>query len=45
MLNWFKRHRKSNKSYETNEEWIAALKPPVDEQAVEMLREKLIQRT
>ena len=42
MLNWFKRHRKSNKSYETNEEWVEALKPPADEQAVELLREKLV---
>jgi len=42
MLKWFKRHRKSNKSYETNEEWVQALSSPVDEQAVKLLREKLI---
>lgn len=42
MLNWFKRRRKKNSSYETNEEWIEALKPPVDEQAVEKLRAQLI---
>lgn len=42
MLNWLKRHRNENPSYETNEEWIEALKPPVDEQAVKLLRQQLI---
>jgi RNA polymerase sigma-70 factor (ECF subfamily) len=42
MLNWFKRRRKEKSSYETNEEWIEALKPPVDERAVELLRQQLI---
>jgi len=42
MLNWFKGGRKEKASYETNEEWIQALKPPVDERAVELLREQLI---
>lgn len=42
MINWFKR-RKSKKSYETNEQWIEGLSDPVDEQAVDLLREKLIQ--
>jgi RNA polymerase sigma-70 factor (ECF subfamily) len=42
MLNWFKRRRKNKSSYETNEEWIRALQPPVDEHAVELLREQLI---
>ncbi|MEL7833095.1 sigma-70 family RNA polymerase sigma factor [Fodinibius sp. Rm-B-1B1-1] len=42
MFNWFKKHRKKNASYDTNEEWIQALKPPVDEQAVEQLRAQLI---
>jgi len=43
MLNWFKRRRKESSSYETNEEWIEALQPPVDEQAVQLLRQQLIQ--
>lgn len=42
MINWFKRRRNKNKSYDTNEEWVEALSPPVDEQAVEVLRKKLI---
>lgn len=42
MINWFKRRRNKNKSYDTNEEWIEALSPPVDEQAVDLLRKKLI---
>jgi RNA polymerase sigma-70 factor (ECF subfamily) len=42
MLNWFKRRRKEKASYETNEEWIEALKPPVDERAVKLLRQQLI---
>lgn len=42
MLNWFKRRRKENASYETNEEWIEALEPPVDERAVKLLRQQLI---
>lgn len=42
MLNWFKRRRKKDASYETNEDWIEALTPPVDEQAVEKLRAQLI---
>ncbi|WP_138430960.1 RNA polymerase sigma factor [Fodinibius saliphilus] len=43
MLNWFKRRREKNDSYETNEEWIRGLSAPVDENAVEQLRERLIQ--
>ncbi len=42
MFNWFKKHRKEKSSYETNEEWVEALKPPVDERAVALLRQKLI---
>lgn len=42
MINWFKRRRKETASYETNEEWIEALKPPPDEQAVKQLRQQLI---
>lgn len=42
MLNWFKRRDKKETSYETNEDWIQALSKPVDEQAVELLRERLI---
>ncbi len=43
MINWFKRRRNKKTSYDTNEEWVEALSPPVDEHAVELLREKLIQ--
>lgn len=43
MTNWTKRRRKENISYETNEEWIEALTPPVDERAVASLRQQLIQ--
>jgi len=43
MINWFKRRREEKSSYETNEEWIDALSEPVDEQAVGILRQKLIQ--
>ncbi|MGM0546527.1 MAG: RNA polymerase sigma factor [Bacteroidota bacterium] len=43
MINWFKRRRNKSKSYDTNEEWVEALSPPVDEHAVEVLRKKLIQ--
>lgn len=42
MLNWFKRRHKEKASYETNKEWIEALKPPVDERAVKLLRQQLI---
>lgn len=43
MFNWFKRRRNKNTSYDTNEEWVEALSSPVDEQAVDVLRKKLIQ--
>jgi len=43
MINWFKRRRNKKTSYDTNEEWIEALSPPVDEQAVDILRKQLIQ--
>lgn len=42
MLNWFKRRRKSSKSYQTNEDWTNGLSRPVDEEAVEQLRNILI---
>lgn len=42
VINWFKKSRKNKSSYETNEEWIEALSEPVDEQAVDLLRSKLI---
>jgi RNA polymerase sigma-70 factor (ECF subfamily) len=42
MLNWFKRRHKKEASYETNEEWVEALQPPVDERAVKLLRQQLI---
>jgi len=43
MFDWFKRRGKEEASYETNEEWVEALSQPVDEQAVDQLRKKLIQ--
>ncbi len=43
MINWFKRRRNKKTSYDTNEEWIEALSPPVDEQALDILRKQLIQ--
>lgn len=42
MINWFKKRRKKEATYDTNEEWIEALSPPVDEQAVDQLRKKMI---
>jgi RNA polymerase sigma-70 factor (ECF subfamily) len=38
MLDWFKRRDRKNRSYSTNEEWINALTPPPDEQAIGQLR-------
>lgn len=43
MLNWFKKSRKANKTYDTNEEWVEALREPADEYAVDLLRKRLIQ--
>ncbi|MDZ7807253.1 MAG: RNA polymerase sigma factor [Gracilimonas sp.] len=42
MLNWFKRGRDKSKTYQTNEEWILAIKPPPEEAAVHQLRIYLI---
>jgi RNA polymerase sigma-70 factor (ECF subfamily) len=42
VLNWFKRRGDKEATYETNQDWIQALSEPVDEQAVEQLRKKLI---
>ena len=42
MLDWFKRRQKEEISYETNEDWVKALSQPVDENAVDKLRKKLI---
>lgn len=42
MLDWFKKLRKQKSSYESNEDWIRGLTEPVDEQAVELLRKKLV---
>lgn len=42
MLNWFKRRGQSSKSYQTNEEWISAIKPPPDEAAIQQLRIYLV---
>lgn len=42
MLDWFKRRDKKNRSYSTNEEWISALTPPPDEQAIGQLRNYLL---
>lgn len=43
MINWFKRRKKEEISYQTNEDWVKALSEPVDDKAVEQLRKKLIQ--
>lgn len=42
MLNWFKRRGESSKSYQTNAEWISAIKPPPDEAAIQQLRMYLV---
>jgi len=42
MINWLKRRFSQESSYETNEEWIAALREPVDEHAVQKLRKQLV---
>src|SRR6056297_3784302 len=42
MLNWFKRRGKSSKSYQTNEEWISAIKPPPEDAAILQLRTFLV---
>lgn len=42
MLNWFKSRGKKETTYDTNQDWIQALSEPVDEQAVDLLRKKLI---
>ena len=42
MINWFKRRFSQESSYETNEQSIAALSRPVEEQAVQKLREQLV---
>lgn len=42
MLDWFKRRDKNKKSYSTNNEWIKALTPPPEEQAIEQLRTYLL---
>lgn len=41
MLNWFKRRRKSTKSY-SNRDWIENLSPPPDEETIEVLRNRLV---
>lgn len=41
MLNWFKRRRKSIKSY-SNRDWIENLSPPPDEETIEVLRNRLV---
>jgi RNA polymerase sigma-70 factor (ECF subfamily) len=43
MLNWLNKRRNKKTSYDTNEKWVEALSSPVNEHAVEILREKLIQ--
>lgn len=42
MLDWFKRRKKKDKSYYTNEEWVEYLSSPADEQAVQQLRDILV---
>ena len=42
MLDWFKRRGKKRTSYSTNEEWIKALSPPPEDEAINQLRNYLI---
>ena len=42
MLNWFKRRGESSNSYQTNEDWILAIKPPPEEAAIQQLRMYLV---
>lgn len=42
MINWFKRRSQSSNSYQTNEEWISALKPPPEDAAIQQLRKHLV---
>ncbi|MDR9366687.1 MAG: RNA polymerase sigma factor [Balneolaceae bacterium] len=42
MLDWFKRRDKKKRSYSTNEDWIKALTPPPEEQAIKQLRVYLL---
>lgn len=42
MLNWFKRRKNQEQSFETNEEWVRGLSDPVQEEAVAQLRKQLI---
>lgn len=42
MFNWFKRRSQSSNSYQTNEEWITALKPPPEDAAIQQLRKHLV---
>lgn len=42
MLDWFKRRDKNRTSYSTNDEWVKALTPPPDEQAIDQLRGYLL---
>ncbi|MDR9418079.1 RNA polymerase sigma factor [Gracilimonas sp.] len=42
MINWFKRRSQSSNSYQTNEEWISALKPPPEDAAIQQLRNHLV---
>lgn len=41
MVNWFKRRSKRTKSY-SNRDWIEYLSPPPDEEAIEVLRNRLV---
>jgi len=42
MLDWFKRRDKKKESYSSNEDWINALTPPPEEQAIQQLRSYLL---
>ncbi|MDZ7720506.1 MAG: RNA polymerase sigma factor [Balneolaceae bacterium] len=42
MLDWFKGRDKNKRSYSTNEDWIQALTPPPDEQAIKQLRSYML---
>ncbi|MDX1636602.1 MAG: sigma-70 family RNA polymerase sigma factor [Balneolaceae bacterium] len=42
MLNWFKRRKKKDTSYRSNDEWIEELQAPPNEAAIQDLRDILI---
>jgi RNA polymerase sigma-70 factor (ECF subfamily) len=42
MMNWFNRRGENKKSYSTNQEWMQALTPPPEEEAITKLRIYLV---